>query len=149
MIQGGHCLTQLARVSLESTLFNAPHMVLYYIMIIMVIWQLMAAENLLLLFFPGSFVATLMATFLFCKFTVQVDFASLCSLRLFVLLDRRFSYISSTNSYPLNFILISWSSTMLKEQINFYCKPDSDSSSQKTIHRGYGPLVPHPYFLLR
>lgn len=53
LIQGGLCLTQLARVSLESTLFNAPHMVLYYIMIIMVIWQLMAAENPLLLLCPG------------------------------------------------------------------------------------------------
>lgn len=53
MIQGGHCLTQLARVSLESTPFNAPHMLLCYIMIIILVWQLMAVEKFPFIFLPG------------------------------------------------------------------------------------------------
>lgn len=76
MIQGGHCLTQLARVSLESTPFNTPHMLLCYIMIIIVIRQLMAVENPLLLSCPGSFVVALLAAFIFWRLTVWVKFAS-------------------------------------------------------------------------
>lgn len=58
MIQGGDCLTQLARVSLESTSFNAPHMLLCYIMIIILIWQLMAVEK-----FPFVFLSRLIGCF--------------------------------------------------------------------------------------
>lgn len=55
MIQGGHCLTQLARVSLESTPFNAPHMLLCYIMVIILIWQLMAVEKFPFVLLIGCF----------------------------------------------------------------------------------------------
>ena len=65
MIQGGHCLTQLARVSLESTPFNAPHMLLCYIMTIMMIWQSMAIEK-----FPFAFYALAHVWWLYGSFNI-------------------------------------------------------------------------------
>lgn len=112
----------MARVSLERTPCNAPHVLLCYIMITMIIWQLMAADNPLLLFCPGLFVVALMAAFTFWKLTVGVKVACFHPLNLFVLLNRRFDYI---NNYWLDFI-INWPSKLLKEQINFFLKPDHD-----------------------
>lgn len=68
MIQGGHCLTQLARVSLESTPFNAPHMLLCYIMVIILIWQLMAVEK-----FPLVFLSSLIGGFNIVKVNSSYD----------------------------------------------------------------------------
>lgn len=59
----------------------------------------MAIENPLLLFCPGLFAVALMAAFKFGELTVQVKFASLHPLKLFVLLNRRLSYINNTNNY--------------------------------------------------
>lgn len=47
-----------------------------------------------------------------------------------MLLNRRFGYISTTNSHQLDFIT-SWSSKMSKGQINFFLKPDSDLRVQR------------------